>query len=131
MVKLLKFTTNLLGVDQGRLVGKKVAHIHAIVRQKGKDEAVQNHRRLEKSRLPLDIGHDPLAEALKGAQGRMIEVGLRGKGILGQELQKEILIKSRKNPNKIHPAHGQNHQNVKNINIVDHAHIRVRVITMT
>jgi hypothetical protein len=122
MVKPLNFMTSLQGVGRGRLVDNEVVLTRSSVLQKGKDEAAQNHH-AEENHLPQDMHH--LVDTLKGGQGRRID--LQKKGTQGLELQKEILIKSRKNLNEIH---GQNHQGIKNINAVDQILILVRIITM-
>jgi hypothetical protein len=125
MVKPSNFMTSLQGVGRGRLVDNEVVLTRSSVLQKGKDEAVQNHH-AEENHLPQDMHH--LVDTLKGDQGQGRRIDLQKKGTQGLELQKEILIKSRKNLNEIH---GQNHQGIKKINAVDQILILVRIITMT
>lgn len=123
---------NHLEVDQGRPVGKKVVHIHVTARWKEKDEAVLNLRHLDEKGLPLGTELRHHVEDRTGNQVQGIEIDLE-KELQDLELQEslqEILIKSLKNLNAIHPVHGQNHQDVRNISEVDQVQDQVLTITM-
>lgn len=119
-------------VDQGHPVGKKVVPIHVTVLWKENDKAVLNLHHLDEKDIPLgtDLYHH--VEDQTGNQAQGIKIGLE-KEALDLELQEslqEILIKSLKNLNVIHPDHGQDHQDVRNISEVDQVQDQVLTITV-
>lgn len=119
-----------LEVDQGHPVGKKVVPIHVTVLWKEKDKAILNLHHLDEKDLPLSTDLRHYIEDQTGDQAQGIGLEKEPLDLELQESLQEILIKSLKNLNVIHPGRDPDLQDVRNISEVDQVRNQVLKITV-